>query len=146
MRTHEVRQALIDAVQAIEPDSAAKASKADRFWLVPADAQELQRDRAFTVNYQNLPTQTGSLVMTVDSVEATFQIVTAYLSQSEVGHARVGRDSDLILDALQDLEASPGYPQMTKVEVQDAFVEYVDLAAVMLVRHTVRVEFDPRDP
>lgn len=144
MRTHEVRQAIIDAVEGITPD--AKASRADKFYLVPVDVAELQRDRAFSVQYIDLPTQTGRLVLTVDSVEATFELSTAYLGQGEPAHVRVGQDADLILDALQGLEASPEYSgQITLVEVEAVQVEYVQSAG-MMIRHTLRVEFDPRDP
>jgi hypothetical protein len=144
MRTNEVRDALIAAIEAIEPDKT--VTQADRFYLMPADIEELKRDRAFTVRFSSLPVHAGRLTLAVDSVDATLDVVAGYLSQSEAAHTRIAQDADLILDALEELEADPTYPQIIRVEVLSGDVQYVDPGAGMLLSYAVRIEFDPRDP
>jgi len=142
MRCGAVRDALVNAIEAITPDH--MASSTDLFRS--HDFETPGRDRAFRVDRISPQAPAADLMATVgagpDPYEVSFEISTIYLDGPGTTDRRLA-DGDKIVDALRELVSTEA--QVRSIDIRGG-ADNLDPGGFWLTSWEVLVIYDRRDP
>jgi len=140
LRAVEVKNKIVSAVEAIEPDS--KAHAGDLFRQAPPSLDYPPRDRVFLVT-RTIPQSPADLLFAgADPYDITFELAVTYTSTPN-SQDRVLNDGDLICDAVKLLESQN--QQILFTEVKGA-ADFEDGQGNRFCTLSIRVVYDRRDP
>lgn len=135
-----MRDKIVEAVEAIQPDSVAHAG--DVFRQAPPSLDYPPRDRVFILT-RSIPQAPADLLFAgADPYDITFELAVSYTATPNT-QDRALLDGDLLCDAVKLLESQNA--QILFTEVKGA-ADFEDGQGNRLCSLSIRVVYDRRDP
>jgi hypothetical protein len=140
VRATDVRDKIVQAVEAIVPDTVAHSG--DVFSQAPPQLDYPPRDRVFMCT-RTIPQAPADLLFAgADTYDSTFELAVSYTSTPN-SQNRVLLDGDLICDSIKLLESQNA--QILFTDVKGA-ADFEDGQGNRLCSFSIRVVYDRRDP
>jgi len=143
MRASEVRDALVERIEAITPDSTAHTG--DLFRVIDAGQETMPVDRQCYLERARPQEPALEQLAGADPYVIQFDLAVGYVATPDLS-ARILKDGDRVVDSIKALAIdSANYQQIRKVDIK-GLSDSIDASGIRVCSWSIEVVYDRRDP